>query len=169
MAAAGSRSSEAEGDLLVSQVGVLQRDSEEDWRFLGQVKAPHQKRRAVMCVESAETQDCVSAPPLTSCMEQIMEAEDEKDIEELSFVPSAVSEPRWAILALERARNPICDLFAVGESVLGLFVLCCVSVAIPVIVLSSCWCGLCCIGSRNCGQGWAAMANKRTENIVDPG
>ena len=31
MAAAGSRSSKAEGDLLVSEVGLLQRDSEEDW------------------------------------------------------------------------------------------------------------------------------------------
>ena len=34
--------------------------------------------------------------PLTGCMEQKME-EDERDMEELSFVPSAVSEPRWAL------------------------------------------------------------------------
>ena len=30
-------------------------------------------------------------------MEQKMEAEDEKDMEELSFVPSAVREPRWTL------------------------------------------------------------------------
>ena len=96
MAAAGSRSPEAEGALFLSEVGVLHRDSEEDWRSFGQVKAPPQKRRAVLRAESAETQDYVSALPVTSCMEQSMEAEDEKDMEELSFVPSAVSEPRWA-------------------------------------------------------------------------
>ena len=45
-AAAGSPSSEAEGGLLVSEVGVLQRDSEEDQRSFGQVKAPPQKRKS---------------------------------------------------------------------------------------------------------------------------
>ena len=35
----------------------------------------------------------MSAPPLTSYLEQNLEAEDEK----LSFVPSAVSEQRWAL------------------------------------------------------------------------
>ena len=97
MAAAWTPSSEAEGDLLVSAVEVLQRDSEEDQRSFCQAKAPPQKRRAVIRVESAEAQDCVSAPALTRGMEQKMEAEDEKDMEELSFVPSAVSEPRWAL------------------------------------------------------------------------
>ena len=47
MAAAWTPSSEAEGDLLVSAVGVLQRDSEEDQRSFCQAKAPPQKRRAV--------------------------------------------------------------------------------------------------------------------------
>ena len=55
------------------------------------------KRRAVVRVESAETQDCVSALPLASYLDQKVEVEDEKNIEELSSVPSAVSEPRWAL------------------------------------------------------------------------
>ena len=88
---------ETEGDLLSSEVGVLKKDTEEDQRSIGQDMAPPQKRRAVIRVESAETQDYVSAHPLTSCMEQKMEAEDEKDMEELSFVPSAVREPRWTL------------------------------------------------------------------------
>ena len=46
--------------------------------------------------ESAETRDYASAPPLTSCTEQTTE-EDEKNMEDLSFVGSAVSEPRWAL------------------------------------------------------------------------
>ena len=75
--------------------GVFQKDTEENQRSLGQDKAHRQRRRAVTRVESAETQDYVSAPPLTSCMEQTME--DEEEMEELSFVPSAVSEPRWAL------------------------------------------------------------------------
>ena len=78
-------------------MGVLPRDSEEDQRSAGQVKALLEKRRAVIRVESAETQACVSALPLTSCMEQKMDAEDEKDMEEVNFVPSAFSEPRWAV------------------------------------------------------------------------
>ena len=60
----------------------------------GQVKAPSQKRRAVIRAESAETQDHVSAPPVTSHGEQKMEAENVEDMEELSF---AASEPRWAV------------------------------------------------------------------------
>ena len=97
MEAAGSRSSEAEGDLLVSEVGVLHKDTEKDQRSFGQVKAPPQNRRAVIRVESAETQYYVSGPLLTSRMDQKTEAEDENDMEELSFVPSAVSEPRWGL------------------------------------------------------------------------
>ena len=62
-----SRSSETEGDLLVFEEGVFQKDTEEDQRSFGQDKAPPQKRTAVTRVESAETQDYVSAPPLTSC------------------------------------------------------------------------------------------------------
>ena len=89
MAAAGSRSSEAEGHLFVSEVGVHQKDTEDGQKSFGQVKAPVQKRRAVIRVESAERQDYVSAPPLTSGMGT--------DMEELSFVPSAVSEHRWAL------------------------------------------------------------------------
>ena len=78
--AAGSRSSDTEGDLLFfSDVKVLQEGTKEDQSFVGQVKAPPQKRRAVIRVESVETQDHVSALPLTSCMEQL--------VEELSFVP----------------------------------------------------------------------------------
>ena len=46
-AAAGSRSSETEGDLFVSEVGVRQKDTEEGQEPFGQVKAPPQKRRAV--------------------------------------------------------------------------------------------------------------------------
>ena len=41
----------------------------------------------------------------------------------------------------------------------------CVSVAIPATVLSSCWCCLCCVGSRNGCQGWAAIVTKRREEV----
>ena len=76
MAAVGSRSYKAEGDLLLSEVGVHQKDTEECQKSLGQVKTVLQKRRAVVRVEWAETQDCVSAPLLTSRKEQETEAED---------------------------------------------------------------------------------------------
>ena len=52
--------------------------------------APPQKRRSVTRVESAETQDCVSEP-------QWIEEENEEEMKELSFIPSAVSEPRCAL------------------------------------------------------------------------
>ena len=65
--------------------------------LFGKVKAPPQKRRAVARAESVETQDYVAAPPLTSCLEQKIEAEDQKTMEEVSFVPSAVREPRWVL------------------------------------------------------------------------
>ena len=43
------------------------------------------------CVwESVERQDHVSEP-------QCIEEENEEEMEELSFLPSAVSEPRWAL------------------------------------------------------------------------
>ena len=97
MAAAGSRSSEAEGDLFLSEVRIRRKDSEEDQRILCPSQgATAEKKSSDTCRVSAETQDYISAPPLTSCMEQEMTAEDEKDMEP-SFVPSAVSEPRWAL------------------------------------------------------------------------
>ena len=61
--AAGSRRSEGQGDLFVSDVGGHQNDTEEGRESFGQVKAPPQKKGAVIRVESAETQEyCVSAP-----------------------------------------------------------------------------------------------------------
>ena len=48
-------------------------------------------RRTVTRKESAEAQEYVSARPLTSFWEQNTEAEDEKNMEELRFVPS------WAL------------------------------------------------------------------------
>ena len=57
------------------------------------------------------------------------------------------------------ARNPTCDLFALGE-----FVLCCAHVAIPATVLPSCWCSPHCIGSRlvfRDGQRWFPNAEKK--------
>ena len=64
---------------------------EEMWkeRSPARVKAPPQKRRAVIRVESAHTQDYVSEP-------HGLEETDEDEMEELSFIPTAVSEPRWA-------------------------------------------------------------------------
>ena len=53
-------------------------------------KAPPQKTRAEIRVESAETQDNVSG-------QQGLEEIDIKEMEGLSFIPSAVSEPRWAL------------------------------------------------------------------------
>ena len=60
MEAAGSRSSEAEGDLLMSAVGVLQRDSEEDQRSVAQVKAPPQKNKSNTCRVGGDARLCVS-------------------------------------------------------------------------------------------------------------
>ena len=36
-------------------------------------------------------------PPLTSHLDQRLEADNEEEMGELSFIPSAVSEPRWAL------------------------------------------------------------------------
>ena len=63
--------------LLVSEVGALQKDTEGDQKSLGQVMASPQKRRAVIRVESAEMQDYVSAPSLTSHLDEKMAEEDE--------------------------------------------------------------------------------------------
>ena len=77
MTAAGSRpvSSEIEGDFLQCEVEGRPTNVEEEQRSLSKVKASLQKRRAVIRVESGETQDHVSAPRLTNRMEQRMEAE----------------------------------------------------------------------------------------------
>ena len=55
-----------------------------------QAKAPPQKRRAVTRVRSAGAQDYVSEP-------HWIEEKMGEEMEELSFIPSAVSEPRWAL------------------------------------------------------------------------
>ena len=54
------------------------------------VKTPPQKRRAVIRVGSAETEECVSG-------QQGLEELGAGEVEELSSVPSAVSEPQWAL------------------------------------------------------------------------
>ena len=94
-AAAGSRSSEAEGDLLVSEVGIHQKDTEKDQNYFGHVKAP-QKRRAVIRARLAETQDHVSAPPTDKSNGAEHLRRRTRRTWRLSSVPSAVSEPRWA-------------------------------------------------------------------------
>ena len=43
---------------------------------------------------------CVSAPADESLGSKKKEAEDEKNMEELSFVPGAVSEPRWPCISV---------------------------------------------------------------------
>ena len=91
--AVGSRSSEAEGNLFLSEVEALREDMEENQKSFGHFEAPPQKRRAVIRKE----QEYVSALPLMNHLGQNTEAEDEKNMEELSFVPSAVSEPRWTL------------------------------------------------------------------------
>ena len=63
MGATGSRSSETEGDLFLSQGEILKKETEEDQRSFGQVKAPLQKRRAVTRVtDGGGTILCLSAP-----------------------------------------------------------------------------------------------------------
>ena len=56
--------------------------------------------RAAVRKESAETQDYVSELLRMSHPNHNMEAEDAQSTEELSFVPSAVSEPRCLELVL---------------------------------------------------------------------
>ena len=88
----GSRSSETEGDLLLSDVGARRKDTEDtvgsswvseapkwrvislcqQWEFfkwtLKKIRDPSAKsRRHRRKEESAETRECASAPPLTSC------------------------------------------------------------------------------------------------------
>ena len=62
----------------------------------GQVQELPPKLRAVIRFQSTQTQDYVSAPP-TSRIEQRMEEEIEEEMKELSYISSAVSEPRWAL------------------------------------------------------------------------
>ena len=75
-----------------------------------QVKAPPQTRRAVIRVESAETQDKVSEP------QGFEEIDDEEMMGELSFIPSAVSEPGWALHRCDKMQQrwlqvlPTCGL-----------------------------------------------------------
>ena len=54
------------------------------------------------CKELAETQDYVSEPLRLNHPDQNMEAVNEKNMEALSVVPSAVSEPRWALHMCEK-------------------------------------------------------------------
>ena len=110
--------SDTEGDLFLSEGRVLQKDTEEDQRSFGQVKAPPQKGRTVMRVESVEAQDYVSATPLTSHVEQKMEAEEV--VEELSFVPSAASEPRWALhMCADECTEKCLKFFQIAAIVTG--------------------------------------------------
>ena len=59
-AAAGSRSSEAEGDLLVSEVELHQKDTEKDQFSFGHVKAPQKRRASDTCTVGGDTRSCVS-------------------------------------------------------------------------------------------------------------
>ena len=62
------------------------------------VNTPPQKRRALKRVESAETQDYVSEP-------QGFEEIHDEEMKELSFIPSAVREPRWALHVCDNKCN----------------------------------------------------------------
>ena len=85
---------------------------EEDWERAEsrESQAPPQKRRAVIRVEAAKTQEYVSEP-------QGLEEIDDEEMEELSFILSAVSEPRWALHMCEnkcsREGFTFCQLAAV--------------------------------------------------------
>ena len=81
----GSRGAEMVGGFLLCEVEGLPHDTEKEQRPL-QAKPPPQKRRAVIRVESAEKQDCASAPQWI-----------EEEMEALSFIPSAVRQPRSAL------------------------------------------------------------------------
>ena len=55
------------------------------------------------------------APPLASHLEQNVEAEDGKNMEELNLVPTAVSEPRSAVHKCDnRCRAKGFKFFAIG-------------------------------------------------------
>ena len=73
--------SELEGSCVMCEFGGEQ--------LAARVKAPSQKIRAVIRAEPAETQDYVSGL-------QALEELGPEEIEELRFVPSALSEAQWA-------------------------------------------------------------------------
>ena len=58
----------------------------------------------------------MSAPPLTSHLENI-EAEDENNMEELSFVSNVVSEPRWALHMCNKCRAKGFEFFQIAAIV----------------------------------------------------
>ena len=70
--------------------------------------AATEKTRAVIRVESAETQDYIPEP-------QGLEETDAEEVEELSFIPSAVSEPRWDVCENECIQEgfKFCQLVAI--------------------------------------------------------
>ena len=74
----------------MSEVGVHQKDTDEGQKSFGHVKAPPQKRRAAVRNEAAESQDYVWEFLRMSHLNQNMEAKNEQNMEELSFVPNAV-------------------------------------------------------------------------------
>ena len=86
MGATGSRTSETECDLLLSEGRALQKDAEEDQRSLW-----HQKKSNSNTPQSRRKLETVSQHP------EWVEEENEDEMEEPSFVSSAVSEPRWAL------------------------------------------------------------------------
>ena len=81
VAVGGGHSSEMEGAFLLCEVGGHHKVTENEQRPV-QAKAPPQKR-AVRVEESAETQDYVSEPQWNG-------EENEEEMEELCFIPSAV-------------------------------------------------------------------------------
>ena len=89
-AACESQSANAEVGLTkLFEVTGHRKDTEEDQSSLTQVQ-----RRVVAWTASTETLFCVSA---SSNLDQNMDEEREKRLEEISSFPSAVSEPRWAL------------------------------------------------------------------------
>ena len=73
------------------------------------VKAPPPKRRAVIRVESAETQDYVSG-------QQGFEDLGQEEAEELGSVPSAVSGPQWTAVDIALVRQSIAEKKASSSS-----------------------------------------------------
>ena len=95
-----------EGDFLQSEVEPHPKDTEKK-HPLSQAKASPQERRAAMRVESAEAEDFVSA------LQWI-----EEEMEEPSFIPSAVSEPRWALhMCADKCREEGFELFQIAAIV----------------------------------------------------
>ena len=97
MAASRDQSSKAEVGL--SDVSRVHFDCMARWRTetLRATLEPRRKRKAVIQKESAETQDYVSC--------QDMETDDNKSLEQLGFVPSAVGE----LLRVKHMSDQKCD------------------------------------------------------------